>query len=228
MWNAYDWNIGRNGNERSEIAGPGGSAHLRRRQWRVREAQDLKIGLAAEPSSIDPHFHNLTPNNGMLSHVFERLVETAPDNKLIPGLATSWKTVDDKTWEFKLRANVKWHDGTPFTADDVDLHLRARAERAEQPVEFRLRRQRQDDQEDRRPDDPDLDCRTLSADGERIVQPADRLEKERHRRQDRGLQLRQGDDRHRRRTSSQPTSPAIASSSCATTTTGAPSRNGRR
>ena len=82
-------------------------------------AQDLKIGLSAEPSSIDPHFHNLTPNNGILSHVFERLVETAADNKLIPGLALSWKTIDDKTWEFKLRPNVKWHDGTPFTADDV-------------------------------------------------------------------------------------------------------------
>ena len=82
-------------------------------------AQDLKIGLSSEPSSIDPHFHNLTPNNGMLSHVFERLVETAADNKLIPGLALSWKTVDDKTWEFKLRPNVKWHDGTAFTADDV-------------------------------------------------------------------------------------------------------------
>ena len=82
-------------------------------------AQDLRIGLAAEPSSIDPHYHNLTPNNGVLSHVFERLIETAPDNKLIPGLATSWKTIDDKTWELKLRANVKWHDGSPFTADDV-------------------------------------------------------------------------------------------------------------
>jgi peptide/nickel transport system substrate-binding protein len=82
-------------------------------------AQELRIGLAAAPSSIDPHFHNLTPNNGMLSHVFERLIETAADNKLIPGLAESWKTVDDKTWELKLRANVKWHDGSPFTADDV-------------------------------------------------------------------------------------------------------------
>lgn len=83
------------------------------------QAKELKIGLAAEPSSIDPHFHNLSPNNGMLSHIFERLVETAPDNKLIPGLAESWRTVDDKTWEFKLRKGVKWHDGSPFTADDV-------------------------------------------------------------------------------------------------------------
>jgi peptide/nickel transport system substrate-binding protein len=35
-------------------------------------AQELKIGLAAEPSAMDPHFHNLTPNNAMLSHIFEQ------------------------------------------------------------------------------------------------------------------------------------------------------------
>lgn len=82
-------------------------------------AEDLRIGLAAEPSAMDPHFHNLSPNNGMLSHIFERLVDTDPKNKLIPGLAESWKTVSDTVWEFKLRKDVKWHDGTPFTADDV-------------------------------------------------------------------------------------------------------------
>ncbi|MCL4767919.1 MAG: ABC transporter substrate-binding protein [Hyphomicrobiaceae bacterium] len=82
-------------------------------------AEELKIGLAAEPSAMDPHFHNLTPNSGMLSHVFERLVETAPDNKLVPGLAESWRTLTDTVWELKLRRNVKWHDGSPFTADDV-------------------------------------------------------------------------------------------------------------
>jgi len=82
-------------------------------------AQELKIGLSAEPSAMDPHFHNLTPNNGMLSHIFERLVETAPDNKLVPGLAESWKTTSDTAWQFKLRKGVKWHDGAPFSADDV-------------------------------------------------------------------------------------------------------------
>ena len=82
-------------------------------------AQELRVGLAAEPSAIDPHFHNLSPNNALLSHVFERLVETDAKNKLVPGLAESWKTVNDTTWEFKLRKGVKWHDGSPFTADDV-------------------------------------------------------------------------------------------------------------
>jgi peptide/nickel transport system substrate-binding protein len=82
-------------------------------------AQELKIGLSAEPSAMDPHFHNLTPNNGVLSHVFERLVETLPDNKLVPGLAESYKPISDTVWEFKLRKGVKWHDGSTFTADDV-------------------------------------------------------------------------------------------------------------
>ena len=82
-------------------------------------AQELKIGLAAEPSAMDPHFHNLTPNNSILSHVFERLVETAPDGKLVPGLASSWSVINPTTWELKLRPGVLWHDGTPFTADDV-------------------------------------------------------------------------------------------------------------
>ena len=82
-------------------------------------AQDLRMALSSEPSAMDPHFHNLTPNNALTSHVYERLVHFDAKHKPIPGLATSWKTIDDKTWEFKLRTGVKWHDGSPFTADDV-------------------------------------------------------------------------------------------------------------
>jgi len=82
-------------------------------------AQDLRIGLASEPTSMDPHYHNLSPNNSLLSHVFESLVDQDEHQRLQPGLAESWKAIDDTTWEFKLRRGVKFHDGTPFTADDV-------------------------------------------------------------------------------------------------------------
>jgi len=82
-------------------------------------AKDLTIALASEPTSIDPHFHNLGPNNAFATHIFDRLVKTDEKQSLIPGLAVSWKPLDDATWEFKLRKDVKFHDGSPFTADDV-------------------------------------------------------------------------------------------------------------
>jgi peptide/nickel transport system substrate-binding protein len=83
------------------------------------QAKDLKIALASEPTSIDPHFHNLTPNNSLAMHFFDALVIFDEKQRVTPGLAVSWKTIDDLTWEFKLRKGVKFHDGSPFTADDV-------------------------------------------------------------------------------------------------------------
>ena len=85
----------------------------------AQKEREISIGLQAAITSIDPHYHNLSPNNGLLLHVFEPLVNRDPNQKLVPALATSWKAIDDLTWEFKLRKGVKFHDGTPFTADDV-------------------------------------------------------------------------------------------------------------
>lgn len=82
-------------------------------------ARELTIGLASEPTAIDPHFHNLGPNNSLLSHLFDALVLQDEKQSLVPGLAESWRAINDTTWEFKLRQGVKFHDGSPFTADDV-------------------------------------------------------------------------------------------------------------
>ena len=85
----------------------------------AQKEREVSIGLQAAITSIDPHYHNLSPNNSLLLHIYEPLVKRDANQKLVPGLATSWKALDDLTWEFKLRKNVKFHDGTPFTAEDV-------------------------------------------------------------------------------------------------------------
>lgn len=82
-------------------------------------AQELTIGVSAEPSALDPHYHNLGPNNAMRRHIFESLVLTDENQRLSPGLATTYEPLDDTTWEFKLREGVTFHDGSPFTAKDV-------------------------------------------------------------------------------------------------------------
>lgn len=87
-------------------------------------ARDISIGLQAAITAMDPHYHNLSPNNSMMQHVFEGLIRRDENQKLVPGLATSWRAVDDLTWEFKLRKNVRFHDGSPFTAEDVAFTLK--------------------------------------------------------------------------------------------------------
>jgi peptide/nickel transport system substrate-binding protein len=86
-------------------------------------AQTITIGLAADVTSIDPHFHVLGPNQNIAEHVFETLVAKDARQKLKPGLADSWRALDDTTWEVKLRRGVKFHDGSDFTAEDVVFSL---------------------------------------------------------------------------------------------------------
>jgi peptide/nickel transport system substrate-binding protein len=86
-------------------------------------AADLSIALGGDVTSMDPHFHNLTPNNNIGAHVFDTLVTKDAPGKIKPGLAESWRVVDDLTWEFKLRKDVKFHDGSNFTAADVVFSL---------------------------------------------------------------------------------------------------------
>jgi peptide/nickel transport system substrate-binding protein len=81
--------------------------------------REVSIGLQSPVTSMDPHYHNLSPNNSLLLHIYDPLVYRDANGKLKPGLAVSWKPLDDLTWEFKLRRGVKFHDGTPFTAEDV-------------------------------------------------------------------------------------------------------------
>ncbi|WP_180900365.1 ABC transporter substrate-binding protein [Martelella soudanensis] len=86
-------------------------------------AEDLNIGVGASITSIDPHFYNASPNNNIAMQIFDRLTERTAAGKLVPGLAESWEATGDSEWTFHLREGVKWHDGEPFTSDDVIFTL---------------------------------------------------------------------------------------------------------
>jgi peptide/nickel transport system substrate-binding protein len=87
-------------------------------------ADKLAMGIGGSVNSLDPHFYSTTPNNLVAFHMFDRLVHRSPDGKLTPGLATEWRAVSPTVWEFRLRDGVTWHDGKPFTADDVLFTLK--------------------------------------------------------------------------------------------------------
>jgi len=101
-------------------------------------ALDLSVGLSTPVTTMDPHFHNLTPNNSISKHIFETLVHQDEQQAMRPGLAESWKALDDTTWEIKLRKNVRWHDGSPFTAEDVLATLKRIPNVPNSPASFAI------------------------------------------------------------------------------------------
>jgi peptide/nickel transport system substrate-binding protein len=100
------------------------------------QAADLRIGLAADVTSMDPHFFNAGPNNLVAWHVFDALTRIDENARLVPGLAESWKATDATTWEFKLRRGVKFHDGSELTAEDVVYSLERPATIVNSPGSF--------------------------------------------------------------------------------------------
>ena len=83
------------------------------------DAKTLRYASQDDPQTLDPHSANLLSTNRVLGQVYEGLVGRDKNFKIVPGLAVSWSQPDAKTWRFKLRPNVKFHDGQAFSADDV-------------------------------------------------------------------------------------------------------------
>jgi peptide/nickel transport system substrate-binding protein len=80
---------------------------------------ELRVGLAASTTSMDPQFYVVGPNSAMARNIFDGLINQDNAQRLVPALALSWKPVDDTTWVFALRPSVKFHDGSDFTSADV-------------------------------------------------------------------------------------------------------------
>ncbi len=82
-------------------------------------AQTLRWASQGDPQTMDPHAQNEGLTNSMNQQVYERLTARDRQLEIVPSLATEWRQTAPLTWRFKLRSGVKFHDGTPLTADDV-------------------------------------------------------------------------------------------------------------
>ncbi|MCY4516188.1 MAG: ABC transporter substrate-binding protein [Acidimicrobiaceae bacterium] len=83
----------------------------------------LTLATISEPLTLNLALSNDAGSSNVLGYLFEGLTETSwLDDEIEPALAESWERSDDGLrWVFNLREDVLWHDGTPFTAHDVDF-----------------------------------------------------------------------------------------------------------
>jgi len=92
-------------------------------------AVTFKFADQGDVTSMDPQALNETLQLQITGNMYEPLVGRGKKLELVPLLATTWKQTSPTVWRFTLRPNVKFHDGTPFTADDVIFsYQRAKAE----------------------------------------------------------------------------------------------------
>ena len=77
------------------------------------------------PPSFEPWFVRYPEQEGLLRDLYEGLTDYDPEGKIVPGIAESWQTKDNKTWIFTLREGLRWSNGAPLVAQDVMLSWQA-------------------------------------------------------------------------------------------------------
>jgi peptide/nickel transport system substrate-binding protein len=82
-------------------------------------AETLRFAYQTDVNTLDPHGLNETFSLGFQGNFYEGLTRRAPDLTIEPSLATHWELLEPNRWRFHLRQGVTFHDGSPFTADDV-------------------------------------------------------------------------------------------------------------
>jgi len=83
------------------------------------EAKTFRWANDGDPTTMDPHARSDLFVTSFDMNMYEPLLRRNRELKLEPALATEWSNVEPAIWRFKLRQGVEFHDGTPFTADDV-------------------------------------------------------------------------------------------------------------
>jgi peptide/nickel transport system substrate-binding protein len=89
----------------------------------AQEGGELVFVTPSDAPTLDPHGMNDTATTNATTQIFDRLTEYAEDGSVVGSLAEEFNSVDETTWEFKLRQGVKFHDGSDFTAEAVKMSL---------------------------------------------------------------------------------------------------------
>jgi peptide/nickel transport system substrate-binding protein len=86
--------------------------------------ETLSVDLPGEPATLDPHVQWDSDSYHVYRNIFDNLVTRAPDGKIVPQIAKAWRYESDTVLLFDIRTDVKFHDGTPLTVDDVVFSVR--------------------------------------------------------------------------------------------------------
>lgn len=88
------------------------------------QTRTVRFSFNADATTLDPHSSNIQTTNALMEQLYESLTTRDKDMKVIPGLATAWRQVEPTRWRFDLRQGVRFHDGSPFTAEDAIFSLK--------------------------------------------------------------------------------------------------------
>lgn len=91
------------------------------------QKEDLVMAIPGEPTTLDPYAHSLYYGFIPATFVFDTLIGVDGSGEYVPELATEWEFEDDTTLRLKLREGVTFHNGNPFTAEDVAFTLQVGA-----------------------------------------------------------------------------------------------------
>ena len=95
------------------------SCSRRNPEWEIGGRAEVRIGFSSGPLDLDPHANSEEVTNNLCFHIFDPLVFLDRNLKVIPWVASSWQNPDATTWIFTIRPGIRFHDGTPLTAEDV-------------------------------------------------------------------------------------------------------------
>ncbi len=87
-----------------------------RAQGRMR---DVRVGFSQDALTLDPANHRNRETQTIIRNIHDGLLTRDPDMRIVPEIADAWRAVDAKTYEFRLRPNIRFHSGDPLTAEDV-------------------------------------------------------------------------------------------------------------